>query len=79
MWNVHVTLVVKDNRRRRSVRSHWAKKHTTCFRQQWASVLFTDGSRFVLESGLGRIRSVENKAFNNVTLLNDTVIEAVES
>ncbi|GFX67582.1 DDE_3 domain-containing protein [Trichonephila clavipes] len=55
----------------------------TCFltQQQWASVLFTDESRFTMESDSGRLLIWRNSALDtiNPTLLKDTVIEVVES
>ncbi|GFU68415.1 transposable element Tcb2 transposase [Trichonephila clavipes] len=55
----------------------------TCFwtQQQWVSVLFTDESRFTMESDSGRLLIWRNSALDtiNPTLLKDTVIEVVES
>ncbi|GBN56057.1 hypothetical protein AVEN_24036-1 [Araneus ventricosus] len=33
----------------------WSREHVSWTRQQWASVLFTDESRFTLESDSGRL------------------------
>ncbi|GFT40640.1 transposable element Tcb2 transposase [Trichonephila clavipes] len=38
------------NRRQRRVRLSWAREHVSWTRQRWASVLFTDESRFTLKS-----------------------------
>lgn len=45
---------VSLNRRQISARLCWAREHVSWTRQQWASVLFTDESRFTLESDSGR-------------------------
>ena len=41
--------------RQRSDRLSWAGEHVSRTRQQWASVLFTDESRFTVESDSGRL------------------------
>ncbi|GBN69786.1 hypothetical protein AVEN_49209-1 [Araneus ventricosus] len=43
------------NGRQRRARLCWAREHVSWIRQQWASVLFTDESRFTLESDSGRL------------------------
>ncbi|GBL91151.1 hypothetical protein AVEN_108723-1 [Araneus ventricosus] len=43
------------NGRQRRARLCWAREHVSWTRQQWASVLFTDESRFTLESDSGRL------------------------
>ena len=39
----------------RSAPLSWAREHVSSTRQQWASVLFTDESRFTLQSDSGRV------------------------
>ncbi|GBN29792.1 hypothetical protein AVEN_136005-1 [Araneus ventricosus] len=46
---------VSLNGRQRRTRLCWARQHVSWTRQQWASVLFTDESRFTLESDSGRL------------------------
>ncbi|GFV36613.1 transposable element Tcb2 transposase [Trichonephila clavipes] len=46
---------VPFNRRQRSSHLSWAREHVSWTRQQWASVLFTDESRFTLESDSGHL------------------------
>ena len=41
--------------RQRRARLSWAREHVSWTRQQWASVLFTDESRFTRESDSGRV------------------------
>ncbi|GBN26994.1 hypothetical protein AVEN_38522-1 [Araneus ventricosus] len=43
------------NGRQRRARLCWVRKHVSWIKQQWASVLFTDESRFTLESDSGRL------------------------
>ncbi|GFW84560.1 transposable element Tcb2 transposase [Trichonephila clavipes] len=43
------------NGRQRRNRLCWAREHVSWTQQQWASVLFTDESRFTMESDSGRI------------------------
>ncbi|GFV37497.1 transposable element Tcb2 transposase [Trichonephila clavipes] len=43
-----------DGRQRRN-RLCWAREHVSWTQQQWASVLFTDESRFTMESDSGRL------------------------
>lgn len=42
-------------RRQRRARLPWAREHVSWTRQQWASVLYTDESRFTRESVSGRL------------------------
>ncbi|GFV31526.1 uncharacterized protein TNCV_1687921 [Trichonephila clavipes] len=42
-------------RRQRRNRLCWAREHVSWTQQQWASVLFTDESRFTMESDSGRL------------------------
>ncbi|GFV45897.1 transposable element Tcb2 transposase [Trichonephila clavipes] len=44
---------VPFNRRQRRARSSWTREHVSCTRERWVSVLFTDESRFTLESDSG--------------------------
>ncbi|GFV61443.1 HTH_Tnp_Tc3_2 domain-containing protein [Trichonephila clavipes] len=69
------------NGRQRWNRLCWAREHVSWTQQQWASVLFTDESRFTMESDSGRLLIWRNSALDtiNPTLLKDTVIEVVES
>ncbi|GFV88982.1 HTH_Tnp_Tc3_2 domain-containing protein [Trichonephila clavipes] len=69
------------NGRQRRNRLCWAREHVSWTKQQWASVLFTDESRFTMESDSGRLLIWRNSALDtiNPTLLKDTVIEVVES
>ncbi|GFV66432.1 transposable element Tcb2 transposase [Trichonephila clavipes] len=69
------------NGRQRRNRLCWAREHVSWTQQQWASVLFTDESRFTMESDSGRLLIWRNSALDtiNPTLLKDTVIEMVES
>ncbi|GFW56835.1 HTH_Tnp_Tc3_2 domain-containing protein [Trichonephila clavipes] len=69
------------NGRQRKNRLCWAREHVSWTQQQWASVLFTDESRFTMESDSGRLLIWRNSALDtiNPTLLKDTVIEVVES
>ncbi|GFW87119.1 HTH_Tnp_Tc3_2 domain-containing protein [Trichonephila clavipes] len=69
------------NGRQRRNRLCWAREHVSWTQQQWASVLFTDESRFTMESDSGRLQIWRNSALDtiNPTLLKDTVIEVVES
>ncbi|GFU48019.1 HTH_Tnp_Tc3_2 domain-containing protein [Trichonephila clavipes] len=69
------------NGRQRRNRLCWAREHVSWTQQQWASVLFTDESRFTMESDSGRLLIWGNSALDtiNPTLLKDTVIEVVES
>ncbi|GBM54738.1 hypothetical protein AVEN_76246-1 [Araneus ventricosus] len=48
-------LCVPLNGRHRRARLCWAREHVSWTRQQWASVLFTDESRFTLESDSGNL------------------------
>ncbi|GFX34563.1 uncharacterized protein TNCV_3658011 [Trichonephila clavipes] len=59
----------------------WAREHVSWTQQQWASVLFTDESRFTMESDSGRllIWREQRTRYHQSTLLKDTVIEVVES
>ncbi|GFV07618.1 HTH_Tnp_Tc3_2 domain-containing protein [Trichonephila clavipes] len=68
------------NGRQRRNRLCWAREHVSWTQQQWASVLFTDESRFTMESDSGRLLIWRNSALDtiNPTLLKDTVIEVVE-
>ncbi|GFW53585.1 HTH_Tnp_Tc3_2 domain-containing protein [Trichonephila clavipes] len=43
------------NERQRRNRLCWAREHVSWTQQQWASVLFTDESRFTMESDSGRL------------------------
>ncbi|GFX71342.1 transposable element Tcb2 transposase [Trichonephila clavipes] len=43
------------NGRQRRNRLCWAREHVSSTQQQWASVLFTDESRFTMESDSGRL------------------------
>ncbi|GFS72701.1 transposable element Tcb2 transposase [Trichonephila clavipes] len=43
------------NGRKRRNRLCWAREHVSWTQQQWASVLFTDESRFTMESDSGRL------------------------
>ncbi|GBM59203.1 hypothetical protein AVEN_150726-1 [Araneus ventricosus] len=43
------------NGRQRRARLCWTREHVSWTRQQWVSVLFTDESRFTLESDSGRL------------------------
>ncbi|GFY08274.1 HTH_Tnp_Tc3_2 domain-containing protein [Trichonephila clavipes] len=72
---------VPFNGRQRRNRLCWAREHVSWTQQQWASVLFTDESRFTMESDSGRLLIWRNSALDtiNPTLLKDTVIEVVES
>ncbi|GFW26350.1 HTH_Tnp_Tc3_2 domain-containing protein [Trichonephila clavipes] len=67
-----------DSRRNRLC---WAREHVSWTQQQWASVLFTDESRFTMESDSGRLLIWREQPQDtiNPTLLKDTVIEVVES
>ncbi|GFW28002.1 HTH_Tnp_Tc3_2 domain-containing protein [Trichonephila clavipes] len=69
------------NGRQRRNRLCWAREHVSWTQQQWDSVLFTDESRFTMESDSGRLLIWRNSALDtiNPTLLKDTVIEVVES
>ncbi|GFX33887.1 HTH_Tnp_Tc3_2 domain-containing protein [Trichonephila clavipes] len=69
------------NGRQRRNRLCWAREHVSWTQQQWAFVLFTDESRFTMESDSGRLLIWRNSALDtiNPTLLKDTVIEVVES
>ncbi|GFU35153.1 HTH_Tnp_Tc3_2 domain-containing protein [Trichonephila clavipes] len=69
------------NGRQRRNRLCWAREHVSWTQQQWASVVFTDESRFTMESDSGRLLIWRNSALDtiNPTLLKDTVIEVVES
>ncbi|GFW71038.1 transposable element Tcb2 transposase [Trichonephila clavipes] len=49
-----VVCVPLNGRQRRS-RLCWAREHVSWTQQQWASVLFTDESRFTMESDSGRL------------------------
>ncbi|GFY17270.1 transposable element Tcb2 transposase [Trichonephila clavipes] len=44
------------NGRQRRNRLCWAREHVSWTQQQWASVLFTDESRFTMESDSGRLQ-----------------------
>ncbi|GFU02856.1 transposable element Tcb2 transposase [Trichonephila clavipes] len=62
------------NRRQRRDRLSWAREHVSWTRQRWASVLFTDESRFTLEKGSGcllilRERSTRYRQSNTVERL----------
>ncbi|GFU34603.1 transposable element Tcb2 transposase [Trichonephila clavipes] len=68
------------NRRQRRARLSWAREHVFWTRQRWASVFFTDESRFTLESDSGplliwRERSIR---YYQSTLSKDTFTEVVE-
>ncbi|GFW73477.1 HTH_Tnp_Tc3_2 domain-containing protein [Trichonephila clavipes] len=69
------------NGRQRRNRLCWAREHVSWTQQQWASVLFTDESRFTMESDSGRllIWREQRTRYHQSTLLKDTVIEVVES
>ncbi|GFU89597.1 HTH_Tnp_Tc3_2 domain-containing protein [Trichonephila clavipes] len=43
------------NRRQRRARLSWAREHVSWTRQRWASVLFTDESKFTLDSDSERL------------------------
>ncbi|GFV60980.1 HTH_Tnp_Tc3_2 domain-containing protein [Trichonephila clavipes] len=43
------------NQRQRRTRLSWAREHVYWIRQRWASVLFTDKCKFILESDSGRL------------------------
>ncbi|GFU89484.1 paired domain-containing protein [Trichonephila clavipes] len=64
------------NGRQRRNRLCWAREHVSWTQQQWASVLFTNESRFTMESDSGRLLIWRNSALDtiNPTLLKDTVI-----
>ncbi|GFV62778.1 transposable element Tcb2 transposase [Trichonephila clavipes] len=49
-----VVCVPLDGRQRKN-RLYWAREHVSWTQQQWASVLFTDESRFTMESDSGRL------------------------
>ncbi|GFW42790.1 HTH_Tnp_Tc3_2 domain-containing protein [Trichonephila clavipes] len=49
-----VYLYMRNGRHRRN-RLCWAREHVSWTQQQWASVLFTDESRFTMESDSGRL------------------------
>ncbi|GFV47599.1 transposable element Tcb2 transposase [Trichonephila clavipes] len=49
-----VVCVLLNERQRRN-RLCWAREHVSWTQQQWASVLFTDESRFTMESDSGRL------------------------
>ncbi|GFV93395.1 transposable element Tcb2 transposase [Trichonephila clavipes] len=49
-----VVCVTLNGRQRRN-RLCWAREHVSWTQQQWASVLFTDESRFTMESDSGRL------------------------
>ncbi|GFW58458.1 HTH_Tnp_Tc3_2 domain-containing protein [Trichonephila clavipes] len=72
---------VSLNGRQRRNRLCWAREHVSWTQQQWTSVLFTDESRFTMESDSGHLLIWRNSALDtiNPTLLKDTVIEVVES
>ncbi|GFX85670.1 HTH_Tnp_Tc3_2 domain-containing protein [Trichonephila clavipes] len=76
-----LVVCVPLNERQRRNRLCWAREHVSWTQQQWASVLFTDESRFTMESDPGRLLIWRNNALDtiNPTLLKDTVIEMVES
>ncbi|GFW44714.1 HTH_Tnp_Tc3_2 domain-containing protein [Trichonephila clavipes] len=68
------------NGRQRRNRLCWAREHVSWTQQQWASVLFTDESRFTMESDSGRLliwREQRTRYHQSNTV--DTVIEVVES
>ncbi|GFU60474.1 uncharacterized protein TNCV_2704471 [Trichonephila clavipes] len=70
------------NGRQRRNRLCRAREHVSWTQQQWASVLFTDESRFTMESDSGRLLIWREQRISdtiNPTLLKDTVIEVVES
>ncbi|GFS50332.1 transposable element Tcb2 transposase [Trichonephila clavipes] len=71
------------NGRQRRNRLCWAREHVSWTQQQWASVMFTDESRFTMESDSGRLliwREQRTRYHQSPpTLLKDTVIEVVES
>ncbi|GFY27665.1 HTH_Tnp_Tc3_2 domain-containing protein [Trichonephila clavipes] len=69
------------NGRQRRNRLCWAREHVSWTQKQWASVLFTDESRFTMESDSGRllIWREQRTRYHQSTLLKDTVIEVVES
>ncbi|GFX39204.1 transposable element Tcb2 transposase [Trichonephila clavipes] len=70
------------NGRQRRNRLCWAREHVSWTQQQWASVLFTDESRFTMESDSGRLliwREQRTRYHQSPTLLKDTVIDVVES
>ncbi|GBM37327.1 hypothetical protein AVEN_78074-1 [Araneus ventricosus] len=48
-------MCVPLNERQRRACFCWAREHVSWTRQQWASVLYTDVSRFTLESDSGRL------------------------
>ncbi|GFT27963.1 transposable element Tcb2 transposase [Trichonephila clavipes] len=49
------SVCVPVNRRQRRARLSWASEHVSCTRQRWASLLFTNESRFTLEIDSGRL------------------------
>ncbi|GFT53015.1 HTH_Tnp_Tc3_2 domain-containing protein [Trichonephila clavipes] len=76
-----VVCVPLNERQRRNCLC-WAREHVSWTQQQWASVLFTDESRFTMESDSGRLliwREQHTRYHQSPTLLKDTVIEVVES
>ncbi|GFW57603.1 HTH_Tnp_Tc3_2 domain-containing protein [Trichonephila clavipes] len=76
-----VVCVLLNGRQRRN-RLCWAREHVSWTQQQWASVLFTDESRFTMESDSGRLliwREQRTRYHQSPTLLKDTVIEVMES
>ncbi|GFW89050.1 transposable element Tcb2 transposase [Trichonephila clavipes] len=50
------------SRRQRKARLSWAREHVSWTRQRWASVLFTDESRFTLGSDSGRLLIWRNRS-----------------
>ncbi|GFS88358.1 HTH_Tnp_Tc3_2 domain-containing protein [Trichonephila clavipes] len=77
-----LVVCVPLNGRQRRNRLCWAREHVPWTQQQWASVLFTDESRFTMESDSGRLliwREQRTRYHQSPTLLKDTVIEVMES
>lgn len=49
-----LVVCVSGNRISRNTHLRWAREHLSWIRQQWASILFTDESMFILDSDSGR-------------------------
>ncbi|GFU35760.1 HTH_Tnp_Tc3_2 domain-containing protein [Trichonephila clavipes] len=69
------------NGRQRRNRLCWAREHVSWTQQQWASVLFTDESRFTMESDSGRllIWREQRTRYHQSNTVERPVIEVVES